>query len=523
MRRAYYRRRFEERCAGMFLRAVLCMAVIAAGAISVSRAHALEFEEVLSEILETRDAPSGVEKVVEKMLEKREEKAARYLDVWQCMSIALDRNKQIREAWHLLQQTQVGDRMIARSRLFPQLEFIVSHSEGDYDTDALGVPGGTEFDDTGSSLRLSQRILEFGKDAPEEVALRASQRSALYNFESTVRSVLAQVRQAFYVVLLRGEQIQTRLVLLEEFRLDWDRKKTRLEDRELERRPGEMWSEPNIEPSDVLQAETNVLNELRSINSLIRVQARLKMGLLQLMGESIGQNIELVGAQDETIFELEEAVHLALKNSIEVARLQEEIREQERVLRQLWWEFAPDVTLQTGLSQRDEDVALNLSNVDDTWAVDVSAERFFDVEDERTDQFDSLGDEDFFLNMEMRLPILEGFARVGKIRRERDILKQAETRMQRAAELAELNVRQSYETLLDSAMNVQLQAQQVAVSKRLYDINNELRERLPARVPDFQFEQFRNRFFQDQDRLFEAQARFISDREELREAMGHFE
>jgi outer membrane protein TolC len=439
------------------------------------------------------------------------------------MSIALDRNKQIKEAWYIVQQTQVGDRMITRSRLFPQLEFIVSHSEVDYDSDALGVPGGTEFSDTGSSLRLSQRILEFGKDSPSEVALRASQRSALFNFESTVRRVLTQVREAFYVILLRNEQIRKRLELLEEFRLDWEKKKTRLEERELDGKRGEVWREPNIEPSDVLQAETNVLNELGRINRLIRLEANLKVGLLQLMGESTGQNIELVGTQDETIFEVEEAVGLALKNSIEVARLEEEMREQERVLRQLWWEFAPDVTLQTGLSQREEDVALNLSNVDDTWAVDVSAERFFDVEDERTDQFDSLGDEDFFLNMEMRLPILEGFARVGKIKRERDILKQAEARMQRAAELAELNVRQSYETLLDSAMSVQLQAQQVAVSKRLFDINNELRERLPARVPDFQFEQFRNRFFQDQDLLFEAQARFISDREELREAMAHFE
>jgi len=515
--------RVETKCVHNLLRLVLYAAVIVAGFMLVMRAHAVEFEEVLSEILEAREAPSGVEKVVERMLEKREERAARYLDVWQCMSIALDQNKQIREAWHLLQQTQVGDRMIARSRLFPQLEFIVSHSEGDYDTDALGVPGGTEFDDTGSSLRLSQRILEFGKDASEEVALRASQRSALYNFESTVRGVLAQVRQAFYVVLLRGEQIRTRLELLEEFKRDWEKKKKRFEEREIETRPGETWREPNVEPSDVLQAETNVLNELRSINSLIRVQARLKVGLLQLMGESSGQNIELVGEQDETIFELEDAVRLALKNSIEVARLEEEMREQERVLRQLWWEFAPDVTLQTGLSQRDEDVALNLSNVGDTWAVDVSAERFFDQEDERTDQFESLSNEDFFLNMEMRLPILEGFARVGKIRRERDRLKQAEARSQRAAELAELNVRQSYETLLDRAMSVQLQAQQVAVSKQLFDINNELRERLPAMVPDFQFEQFRNRFFQDQNFLFEAQAGFISAREELREAMGYFE
>jgi|GEM_PF-595404 len=519
----HLKRRIERGYACDLLKSALCAALIATSAASVSRAHAAVFEEVLTEILGEREAPSGVEKVVETMLAKREERAARYLDVWQCMSIALDQNKQIREAWHLLQQTQVGDRMIARSRLYPQLEFIVNHSEVDYHTEADPPPASrTDDHDTESSLSLSQRILEFGKDASEEVALRASQRSALYNFESTVRRVLTQVREAFYVILLRDEQIKERLKQLERFREDWKNKKTRFEERELEERPGERWREPTIEPKDVLEAETNVLNELGRINRLIRLQASLKVGLLQLMGESIGQNIELVGTQDETIFELEDAVRIALKNSIEVARLQEEMEEQKRVLRQLWWEFAPDVSLQTGLSQRDEDVVLELSSENDTWAVDVGAETFFEPGEGREDWW-GRDDEDFFVNMEMSLPILEGFARVGKIKRERDRLKQAEARLQRAAELSELDVRTTYENLLEGAMSVQLQAQQAAVSRRVFEMSDELRERIPARVPDFQYEQNRNRFFSDQDRLFEAQAGFISVREELREAMGYFE
>ncbi len=473
---------------------------------------ATQFEEVLVEILRTREAPSGVEEVVDKMLEKRAARPTRYLGVHQCMSIALDQNKEVKEAWHLLQQTQIGDRIITRSRLFPQLEFILNHTNVDYDTGALGGVRGTSFDDTQSSLRLSQRILEYGKDAPAEVTLRASQRAALYNFESTVRRVLGQVRESFYIILLRNEQIEKRFELLEEFRRDWFNKQTRLREKE-----------PNIKPEDVLQAETNVLNELGRLNTLFRLQARLKIGLLQLMGESIGQNIELTGPQDEAIFELEQAVGVGLENSVEIARLQEELREQERLLRQLVWEFAPDVSLQTGVARRGEEVALGVSSLGDTWAVDVTGERFFEPGDGRDTLFAENDDEDFFLNMEMRLPILEGFARVGRIRRERDRLKQAEARMERARELAELDVRARYETLLERAMSVQLQAQQVAVSKRLFDIKNELREQLPGQVPDFEFEQFRNRFFNDQDRLFEAQANFITARENLREAMGYFE
>jgi outer membrane protein TolC len=496
----------------VFARTLLTVMVGAVTFAPVLSASAAEFDEVLTEILETREAPSGVEKVVESMLEKRAARVPRYLDVRQCMSIALDQNKEVKEAWHLLQQTQIGDQIITRSRLFPQLEFIVNHTNVNYDTGALGGVGGTEFDDTQSSLRLSQRILEYGKDAPAEVALRASQRSALYNFESTVRRVLTQVRESFYTILLRNEQIEKRLELLEEFRVDWFRKQTRLREKE-----------PNIEPDDVLQAETNVLNELGRINALFRLQARLKIALLQLMGESIGQNIELVGAQDETIFEIDEAVQLGVENSIEIARLEEELKEQERLLRQLVWEFAPDVDLQTGVARRGEEVALDVSSQGDTWAVDVTGERFFEPGDGRDELFLDNDDEDFFLNMEVQLPILEGFARVGRIKRERDRLKQAEARVERAAELSELDVRGSYEILLERAMNVQLQAQQVAVSKRLFDIKNELREQLPEEVPDFEFEQFRNRYFNDQDRLFEAQANFITARENLREAMGYFE
>ena len=182
----------------------LCFAILLACFALVLRAHA-SFEDILSEILATREARSGVENVVAKILEEKAAKPVRRLDVWQCMSTALDRNKEIKEAWHLLQQTQIGDRIITRSRLFPQLELIVNHTNVDRDTT------GADYDDTQTSLSLSQRILEYGKDSPGEVSLRASQRSALYNLESTIRRVLAQVRQNFYVILLREEQIKTGL------------------------------------------------------------------------------------------------------------------------------------------------------------------------------------------------------------------------------------------------------------------------------------------------------------------------
>lgn len=519
-------RMFGERRVRSLLRITLGLAIVLANSSTVARAQSevssekvLSFEEILSEILAQRksSSKSGVESIVATMLEKQEAKAARRLDVWQCMSIALDQNKQIVEAWHVLQQVQVGDRIITRSRLFPQLDLIVNRTETDSETT------GVDFNDTQTSLRLSQRILEFGKDSPAEVSLRASERSALYNLESTVRSVLSRVRQDFYDILLREQQIETRMQLLREFRLDWEKKEERFKVR-----GADGWREPEITPSAVLQAEANVMNELGSINSLLRQQARSKIALLQVMGEPIGQNIEIEGAQDETIFEVEEAVRIAIENSIEIARLEEELEEQKRVVRQLIWEFAPDVNLQTGISRRGEDASLNVSNSDDTWAVDVAGERFLHLYDEpetdvRNDMFEFKDDEDFFLDLEVRVPILEGFERVGRVKRERSRLKQAETRLQRAREVAELNVRQSYESLLDIAMDVQLQAHQRDISRHLFDIQSELRDKLPASASEQEYETFRNRFFRDQSSFFSIQSSFIRARENLREAMGLFE
>ena len=519
-------RMFGERRVRSLLRITLGLAIVLANCSTVARAQEevsvaepLSFEEILSEILAQRESgsESGVESIVAKMLEKQVAKAARRLDVWQCMSIALDQNKQIVEAWHVLQQVQVGDRIITRSRLFPQLDLIVNRTERDNETT------GVDFNDTQTSLRLSQRILEFGKDSPAEVSLRASERSALYNLESTVRSVLSQVRQDFYDILLRKQQIETRMQLLREFRRDWERKKERFKVR-----GADAWREPEITPSAVLQAEANVMNALGSINSLLREQARSTIALLQVMGEPIGQNIEIEGAQDETIFDVEEAVRIAFENSIEIARLEEELEEQTRVVRQLLWEFAPDVNLQTGISRRGEDASLNVSNSNDTWAVDVAGERFMHLYDEpetdvRNEMFKREDDENFFLDLEVRVPILEGFARVGRVKRERSRLRQAEARLQRARELAELGVRQSYESLLDIAMDVQLQSHQRDISRHLFDIQGELRDKLPAIASEQEYETFRNRFFSDQSRFFSVQSSFIRAREKLRESMGFFE
>ena len=65
--------------------------------------------------------------------------------------------------------------------------------------------------------RISQRILEWGKDNPIDLALRSDQREALFGYENRVATVFSEVRRAFRFVQLKDQQIAARQNLLKQF------------------------------------------------------------------------------------------------------------------------------------------------------------------------------------------------------------------------------------------------------------------------------------------------------------------
>jgi len=462
-------------------------------------------------ILSGRLACAGVETAVEAMLEKESVKPARTLTLEDCMRLAVTQNKDVLGAWHAIRGTQLGDRLVTRSRLYPQLGFVWDYQKDHY----AGTPNASARSDVDNSavFQFSQRLFEFGKDASSEVALRRAERQALYSFENTVRSVLSSVREGFYTILLRQEQLNIRYQVLQQFREIHDRKKKRFEGKEA-----------SIDPFDVLSAELSVLEEEANVNSLEADIAADNYALQQLMGEPIGEKISLQGEQDQTVFDVEAAVRTALENSPQLASGREEVAEQQRVLREVMWEYFPDVSFGAGYRREDDQAGISIGSVGSgTWAADLAGDLHANRSDSRDDEFYRSGDTDFYVDLEVSVPIFEGFRRVGVYNQERERLRQSELALGKEREQIEQNVRQQHANMMQQARNVAIARRSAAISQRRFEIQERLKEEIPAMVDENQFETFRRRFFDAQNSFFTKQISFVSARERLREMMGYFE
>jgi len=456
---------------------------------------------------------AGIETAVDTILDRESSVAPQVLNLKDCMHLAMTQNKEVLAALHAIRETELGTRLVTRSRLYPQIELVWNYAKDHY-AGLEPTPASSATDDS-VVLQFSQRLFEFGKDPAVEVQLRAAERAALYDFENTVRKTLSAVRKKFYTILLRREQLEIRQELLAGFRDDYEKKSKRLEQKEA-----------TIEPFDVLQAELNVLFEERNLNNLQRTIAVEEYALLKLMGEPIGAKVSLLGAQDETVFDVDLAVRTALDNSTQLALGREEIEEQRRVVREVMWEYFPDVSLAAGYRRDDDEAGVTVSNNgDDTWAVDLGGDIWINSPDDREQLYSEYepGDADYYVDLQVSVPVFEGFRRVGVYNRERERLRQAELLLADQQEEIERLARQRFADMVQSARNVRVAERQAAISRRQLRIQERLQQEIPAMVTDDQFEIFRNRFFRDQDDFFGAQIDFVSARENLREVMGYFE
>jgi len=462
-------------------------------------------------ILNARFACAGVETAVEAMLEKNAATQVRKLTLEDCMRLAMTQNKDVLGAWHNIRETQMGDRLVTRSRLYPQLGFVWDYQKNHF----AGTPAASAQSDVDNSavFQFSQRLFEFGKDASSEVALRQAERRALYNFENTVRSILSSVRDGFYTILLRQEQLNIRYQVLQQFRDIYERKRKRLEGKEA-----------SIDPFDVLSAELSVLEEEANVNRLEANIAADNYALQQLMGEPIGEKIILQGEQDQTVFDVEEAVLTALENSPELAQAREEFVEQQRVLREVMWEYFPDISFGAGYQREDDQAGISIDSIGSgTWAADLAGDLHANRSNSRDEEFYRSGDTDFYVDLEVSVPIFEGFRRVGVYNQEKERLRQAELVIGKKREQIEQNVREQHANMMQQARNVDIAKRSAAISQRRFQIQERLKEEIPAMVDDNQFETFRRGFFSAQDRFFGEQINFVKARERLREMMGYFE
>lgn len=415
-----------------------------------------------------------------------------------CLDTALQNNRELIQAREAVRQVE-GSAVVVRSRFLPHVDVTAT-----YDGERLGRTDATE-DETGSRLQLTQRLFEYGPDFAQEVQAREDLRKAVYAYEGSVREVLASVWQNYHLILLQDQQMAIRRQSRAGFEALYEQQTRRYEAR--------MSTE-----SDVLQAYLNVLNDSLAINDLERQQFNNKMTLLRLIAEPIGTAIVLTADTLDFALDQEKAVKAALANSVEIALAGERLKEQERVVGELAWLYAPDlVSLAAGVEDGRRSAAVNVAKDNKTWGVDLASE--YALQD-KADAGPRNGAR-WFLQLETRIPLFDGTERLGRETTERARLRELRASLRDLEAGAELQVRQAFQSVLEADGRQRIQVERARIAGKRLEITQILKDK--GQADETLLENFRQQFFEAQDRLFEYQATYIQRQAALRRQMGYFE
>ena len=246
------------------------------------------------------------------------------------------------------------------------------------------------------------------------------------------------------------------------------------------------------------------------------------MDLLRLIGQPIGAEIQLEGQIKKVelfSMDIQQTVELALQNSVQIALNTEQLDEQQRVVREVNWEYSPDIALNAGVNDGRRSAAVEVDRQQNqNWGVDVSSELRLS---ERREDPANAEDARWFTQVEARIPIFEGGARIGEEARQLAQLRAKQVALNDLQADVDLRVRKAYQLMRETLTQKVIQERSVEIARRRLEINQTLKER--GLVDDNFFENVRNQFFDEQDRLFGDQASYIERQANLRRIIGHFE
>ncbi len=440
----------------------------------------------------------------------------RVLTLQECLQLAFASSSEVKQERERMVGAG-GSKLIVNSRFLPTVDLINRYEhtrayEGaDPSADASLV-----------SVQIRQRLLEWGKDNPLDLDLRAEQREALFNYENRVASVFSRVRRAFLFIKLKERQIAAREELLEQFEAQAEIKRQRMDAGNLSVK------------IEVLTAQLNVLNERTRINTLERQRFNRKAELLRLIGLPVGADqVELAGHRDTfgiEGFDMDGMIRLALAQSSELALVEALVAEGSRTLGQLRYEYFPDLRLTSGFQDEYGRTAAEISNQDDTWGLDFIGQP--GAESSSEDNGAGLGlfapdfllsgpDPGWFTGIEVRVPVTEGHARTGRRIQARAELNRLRAAAEDQKDRIELDVRQSYKFLSEQKFQVDLAQENVNIERERFRIQEELRD--AGKVTNEDLETFRRAFFAAQDNLFQQQEILIDRQEDLRLAIRYFQ
>lgn len=445
----------------------------------------------------------------------RQMEAERVLTLAECLQLAFANSNEIKQAREEILKVG-GSKYIVNSRFLPSIE-LISQYEHFRNFDSLN----TTDDAYSIGAKITQRILEFGKDNPIDVRFRGQQRIVLFAYENTVARVFSDVRKSFFIIKLKEQQVRTRQESLEQFEKQHELKKLRMEKHNLSTK------------MQVLTASLNVLEERSAINTLEREKFDSKVDLLRLIGLPVGADkVEFEGQMDRfglDEFDMDGMIRLALAQSTPVALAEAEVAEQQRLVHQLRYEYTPDLRLSGGYQDENGKVGAELLNEQDTWGLDVFGQpKVPGLKEERTR---SLGvfrnevpvggpDPGWFAGLQLRIPITEGGKRKGRQIEAKAVLRSLIAALEDEKDLIERDVRKRYKELTEQRFQRDLQQTKVDIESQRLAIQTQQRD--IGEIDDDSLERFRTDFFDAQNLLLNEQRELIRLQEDLRLAIRFF-
>ncbi len=356
------------------------------------------------------------------------------------------------------------------------------------------------------AIRYSRRLLEWGRDSSSSVSIRENKRLAIYNYEQKLRDVIYSVRNTFFQVLLKKDQISTREKLLKEYEEKLWKQQKRFE------------IAKDVPRSDVLSAELDVLNEKNRINNLKSDLIKRKLELMNLISVPLGTEFDVVGDLQPFTYKLPEVVQLTKDNSFKVVYQKEELAESERTFKQLAWDYKPILSGKIGVEDQHNAVGLTLNNSNQTYGVDFGAISYLNVPNGTSSSTRTRNN--YTMSVGMNWNLYDNMERKGIELKYIKKLNQTRIELEQEIESEELEARQAYQDFLAAVDKLNIQKDIVDNSSKRLEITRKLREY--GKVNEYQVDSLRSTFFSDQDNYFNQQENVISAQESLRRIMGVF-
>ncbi len=430
------------------------------------------------------------------------------LTLEKCLAFALEFNDTVGASRAAI-RAEAGEAMFVRSRFLPEFHYYVENKKF-----GSGAGQGQSID---HYFRLSQTLVEFGRENPEDVTVRESERRALFEYEDVVSSVLSGVRKKLFTVLLRRQQIVERKKLLAEFQARYEKMRAL----EAVRRVLEV---------DVLTARLNVLNEEARINALEGEELRQKIDLLHLVGLPVEMTeIELRGELENFTLGLSNSLAIGLRRSTPIAQARAEMAERARVAREVAWKRGLELLARAGATTETGAAGLEIKSTEGVFALSTFVEQHLqDSVDAWVSDNNLLMDDlsnpiksGWAAELELKIPIFDGLKRRGEYARERARLVQALHSVRDAVDTVEADIRKAYQTMLERRKDLEILKETVNISKERLRVQERLKEL--GKITDNELETFRGRFFSDQDTFFRKQISLMEAQENLRRKMRFFE